>query len=328
MKYINTDFDIPYYNFALENYLITDPKFTDDYFFFYIHKPSVIIGKHQNAYEEVNTEFIKNNNIYVARRLSGGGCVYHDEGNLNFSFITNKEKNQTIDFKRYTKYIISALKDYGIDALLQGRNDLCVNERKFGGNAQYIQGNKVLHHGTIMVDVNIENMLNALNVSNMKIESKAIKSVRSRVINLSECAGYKIDINTLKENILKEIFKEKDVDTYALNEYDIAKITHNAETEFAPKEYNWGTNYPFGIIKKKKYPCGIIQANINVKNNLITDFTLSGDFFTNKDLAKIKDSLLNTPFEQESVTNELKKIDFDGYINNCTIEEMIDLLFY
>lgn len=328
MKYINANFDIPFYNFALEKHLITNPKFNDDYFFFYIHKPSVIIGKHQNAYEELNLKFISDNNIYVARRLSGGGCVYHDEGNLNFSFITRREKNQNIDFTRYTEYIINALKAYGVNAQLQGRNDLCVNGKKFSGNAQYLSEGKVLHHGTLMVDVNIENMLNALNVSNIKIESKAIKSVRSRVINLAEVLPDKIDINNLKNSIISEIFDGKNVDVYSLTQEDINAIDDLATNQFATDSYNFGIKKTYNITKKRKYPAGIVQANMNVNKNIIQGFKITGDFFANEETTHIEQELLGSTFNKSVIYNKLKKINFDGVIKNFTTEEMIDLLFF
>ena len=287
-----------------------------------------IIGKHQNAYEEVNTTFLTQNNIYTARRLSGGGAVYHDEGNLNYSFVTKRAPNQNVDFERYTHYIIKALSNLGIKATLTGRNDLCIGEKKFSGNAQYLTNDKVLHHGTLMFDVNLQNMLNALNVSNIKIESKAIKSIKSRVINLIEVAPPNTDINILKEQILKEIFKGENADIYELTNEDKEAVKILAENKFAQKSYIFGTKFGYNITKKRKYPSGIVQADINITKNIITKFKISGDFFTNKDLEYAENALLGLAFNQSAITEKLKKINFDGYIKNFTTEEMIDLLFF
>ncbi|HCX64921.1 MAG TPA: lipoate--protein ligase, partial [Eubacteriaceae bacterium] len=183
MKYIKTNWNIPYYNMALEEYLMQEmPK--DDYVFFYIHSPSIIIGKHQNTIEEINQEYVNENNIFISRRLSGGGAVYHDEGNLNFSFVMKAENKDINNFKKFTQPIILALKELGIESELSGRNDLTIDGKKFSGNAQYARKGRLLHHGTLLFDSTMSNLSKSLNVKELKIKSKGVKSVKSRVTNI------------------------------------------------------------------------------------------------------------------------------------------------
>ncbi len=327
MKYIKTDYSVPYYNMALEEYLMNSSSHNDDYVFFYIHHPSIIIGKHQNAYTEINSTYVRENNIYVARRISGGGAVYHDEGNLNYSFIVNSPSGRTVNFAPYIAPVIKTLNKLGVEAVLTGRNDLCIGERKFSGNAQYINGNKVLHHGTLMFDVNIESMLNALNVSEMKIKSKAVESVHSRVINLKEYLPDRMNIQLFKEALLETFFEGEKFEEYKLTPSDIAAVEGLVRDKFGLESYNLGMAHSCLVSKKNKFPAGIVEINFNVKNNSISEFHINGDFFTNKDVSKIENGVISTAFSENAVREKLILLNFDDYISNFTIEEMLKLIF-
>ena len=327
MKYIKTDYNIPYYNMALEEYLMGSDKHRDDYVFFYIHRPSVIIGRHQNAYAEVNSGYIKEHGIIVSRRISGGGAVYHDEGNLNFSFITNAPGGQVVDFRPYIEPVVRALRKVGVTAALTGRNDLCIGERKFSGNAQYIASGKVLHHGTLMFDVNVENMLNALNVSEMKISSKAVESVRSRVINLNEYLPESMDILDFKQLLLDTFFEGDHFGEYVLTDEDKNAVERLVEVKFSKESYNFGTPRPFAVVKKRKFKAGIVEISFNVKGNVFIDFCINGDFFCNKDIDGIGEYIKGCEFSESAVSTKLSELDFDSYISNFTKEEMLELIF-
>lgn len=327
MKYIRTDYNVPYYNMALEEYLMESDKHRDDYVFFYIHRPSVIIGRHQNAYAEVNSAYIKEHGIIVSRRISGGGAVYHDEGNLNFSFITNSRGGKVVDFKPYIEPVVKALGKVGVNAVLTGRNDLCIGDRKFSGNAQYIAGGKVLHHGTLMFDVNVENMLNALNVSEMKISSKAVESVRSRVINLREYLPKGMDILEFKQILLDTFFEGEAFGEYSLTDEDKKAVDKLVEERFSKESYNFGVLRPFEIVKKRKFKAGIVEISFNVKGNVLTEFCINGDFFCNKNIDDIGKLVLGCEFTKASVRARLTEINFDSYIANFSAEEMLELIF-
>lgn len=327
MKYIKTDYDLAYYNMALEEYLMQSDKHTDNYVFFYIHRPSIIVGSHQNTYAEINSSYVKEKNIVVARRISGGGAVYHDEGNLNFSFVTNSPGGKTVDFKPYIKPVLKALKKLGVEADLSGRNDLCIGERKFSGNAQYILGSKVLHHGTLMFDVNVENMLNALNVSEMKISSKAVESVRSRVINLRDYLPKDTDILSFKQLLLDTFFEGEDFEEYTLTNEDINEVEKRVKEKFSTHEFNYGTPKKFDVCKKRKFPSGIVEASFSVKNNVFSAFELRGDFFCNKNTDELTSLISGTGFNESDFAKRLYEIDFDSYIANFTSGELQSLIF-
>ncbi len=328
MKYIKTDWPIPYYNMALEDYMMTDEKFDDDYVFFYIHEPSVIIGKHQNTIAEINSKFVKDNHIHIARRISGGGAVYHDGGNLNFSFVFRRKENDHIDFKKYTLPVIEALGKLGIEAELSGRNDILIEGKKFSGNAQYMNRDKILHHGTLMFDVNIENLVNALNVSQMKIESKAIDSVRSRVANLSGYLKTPISISEFKEHLLKSFYENIDFEEYCLTQQDIAHIEQSVKDKFSTWEHNYGASPDFAFTKKKKYEAGIVELRMDVSAGVIREAKIYGDFFFGRSIEELEEALKGALFNEPEMRGRLKEIGFENTIINFTADDFIDLMFY
>src|SRR5699024_7192603 len=207
MKFIdNKGITDPTVNLALEEYILQNFGEDDTYLLFYINEPSIIIGRNQNTVEEINTEYVDQNGIKVVRRLSGGGAVYHDEGNLNFSFITKDDGNSFHNFAKFTQPVVEALNNIGVPAKLEGRNDLVIEGRKFSGNAMYSTKGRMFSDGTLMLDSEIEHVVAALNVKKEKIESKGIKSIRSRVANISEYLDKTITMDEFKELILKSVF--------------------------------------------------------------------------------------------------------------------------
>ena len=328
MKLIKTNWDIPYYNFALEDYLLNSTTHNDDYFFFYIHKPSLIVGRHQNTYSEINYEFIKRNNICVARRISGGGCVYHDKGNLNFSYILNRNNNEALNFKKYCEPILNALNSMGISATLSGRNDLIIDGKKFSGNAEYVNKTKILHHGTIMYDVDIEYLVNAINVSAEKIQSKSIKSIKSRVVNLIDYMPTKISIEEFKGVLLSQLFKENDIQIYELTQKDISKVKQIATEKFMPTSFNFGNKLEFIYTNSKKFDAGIIEIGININQNKITEMKISGDFFSNLECAELEKLFIDCNYFYEDIKNIIDDINVDDYISNLKNEELLEVIFF
>ncbi len=326
MKYIKTNWDNPYYNMAFEKYIMENDKFDEDYLFFYIHKPSIIVGKHQNTIEEINKKFVDDNNIIVSRRNTGGGAVYHDEENLNFSFIFRKVKDSTIDFKKFTLPVINALKALGVDATLSGRNDILVNEKKVSGNAQCMNKTKVLHHGTLLFNVNIENLVNSLNVSQIKIESKAIKSVRSRVGNLGDYIDREMTILDFKDFLIEEFFKEIKMEEYTLTKEDIEAVNKLVEEKFGTWEHNYGLSPAFSIVKEKKFEAGVVKININVKEGLVKEIKINGDYFSIEETSALEDLLLGATYNKEDIQKRLENVDINKYIVNLQKDDFINLI--
>ena len=325
MKYIPTDWATPYYNMALENMLMNDEQYDDEYVFFYIHKPSVIVGKHQNTLQEINYKFITENDIIIARRITGGGAVYHDNGNLNYSFVFNRRDGDTIDFEPYTRPVIKALESLGVKSELSGRNDILIDGRKFSGTAQYMNKRKVLSHGTLMFDLNIENMVNALNVDNLKIESKAITSVKSRVANLVDYLSSGLDIFTFRQHLIDSFFKGMKMQTLELDSSEIEKINQSVKDKFSSWDHNYGNSPAFNTVKKKKFEAGIIEAGINVEHGIITQIRFTGDFFVNEPIDVLERILTGVKFEEKTIRN-LKELN--NIISGITIDNLAELLFY
>src|SRR5699024_2468507 len=228
MKFIdNKGITDPYVNLAIEEYVLKNFGAEDTYLLFYINEPSIIIGKNQNTIEEVNTDYVEDNNIKVVRRLSGGGAVYHDGGNLGFSFITKDDGESFHDFAKFTEPVVKALDSINVPAELIGSNALLIERRKFSGNAQFSTKGRMCSHGTLMLDSNIEHIVSALNVNQEKIDSKGIKSIKSRVANIAEYLEEELSMKEFKELILKSIFEVddiKNVPQFVLSETDWENI--------------------------------------------------------------------------------------------------------
>ena len=211
----------PRINLAIEEYALKHLDINETYLLFYINEPSIIIGKNQNTIEEINTKYVEDQQIHVVRRLSGGGAVYHDKGNLNFSFITKDDGNSFHNFKKFTEPVVEALKKLGVNAELSGRNDLMAEGRKISGNAQFSTKGRMFSHGTLLFDSEIENVVSALKVKKDKIESKGIKSIRNRVANISEFLEQKVTVEEFREMLLRYIFDgEENITEYKLTEKD------------------------------------------------------------------------------------------------------------
>ncbi|MDP3385857.1 MAG: lipoate--protein ligase [Eubacteriales bacterium] len=325
MKYINIDYKVPFYNFALEEYLLTEAP-EEDYVFFYIHIPSIIVGKFQNTIEEVNKDFVDSENILVARRLSGGGAVYHDSGNLNFSFVQKVVKSDVNNFAKFTQPVIGALNNLGINAMLSGRNDIVVDDRKISGNAQCYKNGRLLHHGTLLYNADMNYLIRALKVKDLKIQSKGIKSVRSRVANLIDYMDTPMDIYAFKNHLLNYLRQTGDIEELVLDDDVIEKIERRAMSHFSTWDWNWGISPKYETEKTAKFECGIINVKMNIDKGCISDVKVFGDFFTSEDLGKLEGLLVGVKLNKEDLTNKLSSTDIGSYFNNLSNHEFIEFL--
>lgn len=215
MKFVsNNNITDPTLNLAMEEYVLKNLPSEESYFLFYVNRPSIIVGKNQNTIEEVNKAYVDEKGIDVVRRISGGGAVYHDTGNLNFSFITDDDGNSFHNFKKFTEPIVQALQSLGVDAEMTGRNDIQVGAAKISGNAMVKVKDRMFSHGTLMLNSELDEVQNALKVNPAKIKSKGVKSVRKRVANIEEFLTESLDIDQFKQIILKTIFGEQQVEEY------------------------------------------------------------------------------------------------------------------
>lgn len=287
MIYIENNSTDPRYNLAFEEYVFNSVLPDQTVLLLWRNSPSVIIGRFQNTYNEINMQFIEEKGINVVRRMTGGGAVYHDLGNLNYSFIS-QEHDKRIDFKRFMLPVKTALEKMGIAAELSGRNDLLVDGKKISGNAQLNRNGRVLHHGTLLFDVNLEDMVQALNVDIAKMVSKGVQSIRSRVTNIREQLHEKIDIQSFQTELLKSLFNNTKPEIYELSEKDRLAIRKIAEDKYSSWDWNFGKSPAFGVQKKGRFDFGSVEFNFDVQNGIIQQCRIFGDFFCNNDISLLE----------------------------------------
>lgn len=325
MKYIESCWTDPYYNLALEEYVFEKLDRSSDWLILWQNFNTIVIGKYQNTVEEINADYVREHGISVARRLSGGGAVYHDKGNLNYTIIVDKDENFDFNFRYFVQPLTQTLKQFGIEAEFSGRNDVMIDGKKFSGNSQYIKHNRIMHHGCIMLDSNLSSVADALKVKEIKTESKSTKSVRSRVTTINANAETPIPMETFKEALKKQIAAGNPVQEYSLTETDIAEIKKLRDEKYATWEWNYGFSPEYSIRKEAKFESGIVTVHMNVEKGRIRDVRLFGDFFGNGEISELENELKGLPLDDKMGDN-LKDVHAEKYINGITTHELIRLL--
>jgi lipoate---protein ligase len=317
----------PRINLAIEEYALKNLDINESYLLFYINEPSIIIGKNQNTIEEINTDYVEKEGLYVVRRLSGGGAVYHDLGNLNFSFITKDDGKSFHNFRKFTEPVVKALNKLGVNAELSGRNDLLAEGRKISGNAQFSTKGRMFSHGTLLFDSEMENVVSALKVKKDKIESKGIKSIRSRVANISEFLPEKMTIEEFRSTLLDYIFDGSDVEEYVLTEEDWANIQELSKERYQNWEWNYGKSPKFNLQHSHRFPVGQIDVRLEVNKGSIENCKIYGDFFGVGNVEDIEDKLRGTRYERKEIAQALEGVDIQHYFGNITKEEFVELVY-
>ncbi|MBV6682882.1 lipoate--protein ligase [Bacillus sp. JRC01] len=328
MKFIdNKGITDPRINLAIEEYALKNLDIDESYLLFYINEPSIIIGKNQNTIEEINTDYVEKQGLHVVRRLSGGGAVYHDLGNLNFSFITKDDGDSFHNFKKFTEPVIEALNKLGVKAELSGRNDILAEGRKISGNAQFSTRGRMFSHGTLLFDSEMENVVSALRVKKDKIESKGIKSIRSRVANISEFLEGKLKIEEFRSTLLKYIFNDSDVEEYVLTDEDWVRIHALSKERYQNWDWNYGKSPSFNLQHSHRFPVGQIDVRLEVRKGTIENCKIYGDFFGVGNVDEIEEKLTGTRYERSEIEHVLEGMDIQHYFGKVTKEEFIDLVY-
>lgn len=322
MKFLILDTKNPHLNLAIEEYLFSEESC--DVFMLWQNEPTVVIGKNQNPYAEINLDFLASNNIHIARRITGGGAVYHDLGNVNYTFISKKRDTGGLDFAFFTSPIIEALESVGVHANLSGRNDLEIDGLKFSGNAQHECGDRVLHHGTLLFNSDLDVLSSVLKVDEEKIRSKGVKSTRSRVTNLAPFLPHGWEVQnfiSLIADFVRAKFSPEEI-----------KAPKSGKIDSLYKKYSSGEwIYPTSGIasehtarKKKRFPFGTVEVLLDVKGETITDVKILGDFFGFSDVSRLEALLCGTHLGD--VYAKLHTFDIGRYISGMTAEELSALI--
>ncbi len=316
----------PYFNIATEEYLLKN--FTEDIFLTYRNEPSVIVGKHQNTLAEINLEFVNGKELPVIRRLSGGGTVYHDLGNVNYTFITNGSEGNLVDFKKHTQPIIDVLQALGVGAQIGGKNDIRVGDKKISGNAEHIYKNRVLHHGTLLFNSNLDELNESIKVNPNTYTDKAVKSIRSHVANISEYLKCEISIHdfilSISSHIKNQFANTKD---YELSIAEINAINQLIETKYSTWDWNFGYSPSYILNNHIAINNRVLKIQLKVDKGFISQLTLSGNLIMDERIEELEQLLIGCSHNLDEISSSISKIDLNDYIDQISSDQFLKGLF-
>lgn len=316
----------PYFNIATDEYILKHLK--EDCFMLWRNDNAIIVGRHQNTLAEINYDYVKANNIHVVRRLSGGGAVYHDLGNINFSFTRSGDATQLIDFEGYTRPIVEVLQSLGVNARFEGRNDITIDGSKISGNAEHVYKNKILHHGTLLFASQMKNVSEALRINPLKYKDKAVKSVAKRVTNISEHLQAPLTIEAFTKRVMDHIISSNpDCIPYSFTPEDIKTIEQIKQERYATREWNFGASPDYSFKKDIKTPGGHLEMNLDVEKGKIRGVKIHGDFFNTKDISEIETALLGIEHQESAIRKVLDAYPIGDYFHQMTQDDILESMF-
>lgn len=316
-------------NLALEEHVLRNRITEEDLLLFYVNAPAIIIGRNQNTIEEINANIVDAKGVRVVRRVSGGGAVYHDLGNLNFSFMT---RDVHARFNRYDLFngpVVEVLRALGVPAIIGGRNDILADGRKISGNAQFATAGRMFSHGTLLLDSNLDDVTAALRPKPGKVESKGVKSIRSRVANISEFLREPITVNELRERILERIFGTRDrakIPTLALDESDWSSAHELLERRYGSWDWNFGENPPSNVQRVQRFPAGEIDVRLDVQGGRIAAVRFFGDYMGRSEVAELEGRFAGLTYERGALSAALAEVDVSDYFGEIGHDQLLELL--
>lgn len=326
MRCIISDHTDPFFNLASEEVLLKQRE--EDYFLLYRNLPSIVVGKHQNAMAEINLGYVNENDIIVARRISGGGTVFHDLGNVNFAFITSGKEGELVDYRKFTRPIIEALGKLGLKVTLGERNELLLGRQKISGTASHVYKNRVLHHGTLLFSSHMEDLIMALKVRQGRFADRAVKSVRSEVTNIVEHLVEKMDVIDFQMLIHDHILDTMDGTLkYNYSDGDLNEIGDLRTSKFSSWQWNFGYSPKYQFSKALRFGSGEIALHMNVNKGIIQEVRIEGDFLGTKDINGLEEVLVGTIHDPETIRNRLSGISVEDYIAGLDNEQLLSGMF-
>jgi lipoate-protein ligase A len=319
-------FTDPFFNVATDEYIFKTIQ--EDCFMLWRNDNAIVVGKHQNTLAEINLDFVKEHNIQVVRRLSGGGTVYHDMGNLNFSFTQTGKTSALVDFRKYTLPIVEVLQKLGVDAKFTGNSDLMIGDKKISGNAEHVFKNKILHHGTLLFTSEIKNLSGALKINRAKYDDKAVRSIPKPVTNISEHLTTPLSIEEFTKKIMEHVLSTRaDAVLYEFSKEDLNAIQKIRDEKYATWEWNFGRSPNYSLRKEIKTSKGDLKINLEVEKGIIKKVTIHGDSFNEKNIAEIETALINIPHEENAIRKVLNQYPVEEYFNGLSANDLLNAMF-
>ena len=316
-------------NLAFEEHILRNRMGDDDLLLFYVNAPAIIIGRNQNTIEEIDSDVVAERGIRVVRRVSGGGAVYHDLGNLNFSFMTRDVHNRFNRYDRFNGPVVDVLRALGVPAEIGGRNDIIADGRKISGNAQFATPDRMLSHGTLLLDSNLDDVTAALRPKPGKVESKGVKSIRSRVANISEFLATPIGVDELRERIIERIFGTRDralVASLAVGESDWAAARALRARKYGTDAWNYGENPASNVQRNQRFTGGEVDVRLDVKDGRIVSARIFGDFMGRRDVDELEALLAGVLYERDAMLDALADVDMASFFSGISRSEVMGVL--
>ena len=316
-------------NLALEEYVFRHKLVDDDVLLFYVNAPAIIVGRNQNTIEEINSAIVEERGIAVVRRISGGGAVYHDPGNLNFSITTPHVGDRFNRYDHFTRPVIEVLRELGVPAEFSGRNDILADGRKISGNAQFASPHRMFSHGTLLLDSNLDDVTAALRPKPGKVESEGVKSIRSRVANIAEFLAEPLDVDELRERIVERIFGTRDrskVPMLALDDADWEGVQAMMDRRYGTRAWNYGETPPANVQRTQRCPAGEIDVRLDVKNGQIASIRFFGDYMGRVDVGELETLLTGVEYDRGPIAAALGDTPLADYFGDIPANAVLDLL--
>lgn len=326
VTYLETGSQNPYYNLAFEEFVLTH-RLEGEYLLLWQNDNTIVVGQNQNTEEEINREFVEAHHINVVRRTTGGGAVYHDLGNLNYSFIADTGDAERLTMERFTRPVVEALRGLGLQAEASGRNDILVDGKKVSGTAQRLVKGRILYHGTMLFDANPSMVAGALQVDPGKFQSKSAKSVRSRIGNIRPSLARDMELGEFWE-YLKKSLSGGGMVTGRLTAEELAAVEELKRTKYDTWQWNYGRSPQYDLTNRRRFEGGGLEVRVQVKEGRITGIVFYGDFLSVSPLDGLTAALEGCEFRREAVTEVLDRFPLGELFGGITRDEVLETMFY